>query len=270
MKFSEKYNDLEMDEVSEYFTSENDSVCSHQSITVILPAFNEEENIQKAVEHGRTAMAKYFSEVEVVVVNDGSKDRTGDIIDEMARKYSNVVAIHHGNNQGYGSALRSGINCARKDLIFFTDADLQFDLEEIHYLSRWICAYDIVAGYRAKRADPLHRRFNAWSWNVLVRLALGLKVKDIDCAFKLFRREVFKDIRLESVGAMINTEILSLAQWKGMKIKEVPVSHYPRLAGEQTGANIKVVIKAFRELFLMRSKLRKAVSVGAAASQTSS
>jgi len=261
MKSRKIDNELEMYETSSY---------SHQSITVILPAFNEQENIEKAVEHGRIAMAKHFSDVEVIVVNDGSEDDTGKIIERLSDKYSNVVAVHHGVNQGYGAALRSGINSARKDLIFFTDADLQFDLEEIHYLTEWIHAYDIVAGYRAKRADPIHRRFNAGSWNFLVRLVLGLKVKDIDCAFKLFRREVFNDIQLESVGAMINTEILSLAQWKGMKIKEVPVSHYPRLAGEQTGANIKVVVKAFKELFVMRGKLRKAVSVGSAASQTSS
>jgi glycosyltransferase involved in cell wall biosynthesis len=174
----------------------------------------------------------------------------------MAVEASDVVPVHHEVNRGYGAALRSGIYKASKDLVFFTDSDLQFDLEEIQHLEEWIHEFDIVAGYRARRADPAHRRLNAWGWNVLVRLVLGLKIKDIDCAFKLFRREVFSNIRLETVGAMINTEILTLAQRGQMKIKEVPVSHYPRLAGEQTGANIKVIFKAFRELFVMRDKLK--------------
>jgi len=227
-----------------------------QSISIIFPAFNEEENISKAVEHGRKAMAKFFTDIEIIVVNDGSSDATAAIIDEMAAENSDVVPVHHEVNRGYGAALRSGIYKASKELIFFTDSDLQFDLEEIHHLQEWIHRYDIVAGYRARRADPAHRRFNAWGWNVLVRLILGLKIKDIDCAFKLFRREVFQNIRLETVGAMINTEILTLAQRSGVRIKEVPVSHYPRLAGEQTGANFKVVLKALRELFVMREKLR--------------
>ena len=228
----------------------------NKSITIIFPAYNEEENIQKAVEHGRKALSKYFSGIEIIVVNDGSSDATAEIINALAAKNSDVVPVHHETNRGYGAALRSGIYRASNELIFFTDSDLQFDLEEIRHLQEWIGHYDIVAGYRARRADPLHRRFNAWGWNVLVRIILGLRIKDIDCAFKLFRREVFLDVRLETVGAMINTEILTLAQRNGMKIKEVPVSHYPRLAGEQTGANFRVIWKALRELFVMREKLR--------------
>jgi glycosyltransferase involved in cell wall biosynthesis len=230
--------------------------AKRHSISIIFPAFNEEDNIRKSVEHGRKAMSKYFNDIEIIVVNDGSSDSTGAIIDRMAVEASDVVPVHHEVNRGYGAALRSGIYKASKDLVFFTDSDLQFDLEEIQHLEEWIHEFDIVAGYRARRADPAHRRLNAWGWNVLVRLVLGLKIKDIDCAFKLFRREVFSNIRLETVGAMINTEILTLAQRGQMKIKEVPVSHYPRLAGEQTGANIKVIFKAFRELFVMRDKLK--------------
>jgi glycosyltransferase involved in cell wall biosynthesis len=201
-------------------------------------------------------MSKFFPDVEIIVVNDGSSDATASIIDQMADEAGDVVAVHHEVNRGYGAALRSGIYKASKELIFFTDSDLQFDLEEIRHLQEWIHEYDIVAGYRARRADPVHRRFNAWGWNMLVRMVLGLKVKDIDCAFKLFQRDVFRNIRLETVGAMINTEILTLAQRNAMRIKEVPVSHYPRLAGEQTGANVKVIFKALRELINMREKLR--------------
>jgi len=237
-------------------TSAQSAIERPQSISIIFPAFNEEDNIQMAVEHGRKAMSKFFTDIEIIVVNDGSSDKTAEIVNALAAESGDVVPVHHEVNRGYGAALRSGIYKASKELIFFTDSDLQFDLEEIRHLQEWIHKYEIVAGYRARRADPAHRRFNAWGWNVLVRLILGLKIKDIDCAFKLFRREVFQNIRLETVGAMINTEILTLAQRNEMRIKEVPVSHYPRQAGEQTGANFRVILKALRELFVMREKLK--------------
>jgi glycosyltransferase involved in cell wall biosynthesis len=223
---------------------------------VVFPAFNEEANIEKAVATARSALSGWFADIEIIVVDDGSADRTREVLDRLAADYNDVVAIHHARNRGYGAALRSGLYAARKDLVFFSDSDLQFDLEEIRHLIEWIRDYEIVAGYRVNRADPWIRRFNAWAWNRLVRVVLGLKVRDIDCAFKLFRREVFERIHISAVGAMINTEILVLAKRMRMRIKEVPVSHYPRAAGTQTGANPKVIVKAFRELFAMYFRLR--------------
>lgn len=255
MSFSKIDSDVKANDIENDDGNDQPVATRQQSISIIFPAFNEEANIRTAVEQGRRAMSKFFTDIEIIVVNDGSSDATGTIVDQLAMECDDVVSIRHEVNRGYGAALRSGIERARKELIFFTDSDLQFDLEEIRHLEKWIRKYDIVAGYRAKRADPINRRFNAWSWSILVRIILGLKIKDIDCAFKLFRQDVFKDIRLETIGAMINTEIMTLAQRNGMKIKEVPVSHYPRLAGEQTGANIKVVLKALRELVVMRDKL---------------
>lgn len=226
------------------------------SISIVFPAFNEEANVERAVRSAHAVLGKFAQTVEVVVVNDGSRDRTGEICDDLARQDPTVVAVHHPVNMGYGAALRSGFAVAKSDYIFFTDSDLQFDLAEIELLVSWISQYDIVAGYRAKRADPWHRRFNAWAWGMLVRTVLGLKVRDIDCAFKLFNRRVFDSFELSSVGAMVNTEILVQAKNHGFTIKEIPVSHYPRLEGEQTGANVKVILKAFRELFKMYGKLR--------------
>lgn len=232
-------------------------ISGFRSISIIFPAYNEEENIVEVVEQARDVISKLFNDFEIIVVNDGSHDSTGTIIDDMKQREPSLLPVHHEQNRGYGATLRSGIEAASKELVFFTDSDLQFDIAEIRHLLKWIGEHDIVAGYRADRADPAHRRFNAWGWNMLVRLFLGLKIKDIDCAFKLFRRCVFDDIRLESVGAMINTEILVLARWQEKRIKEVPVRHFPRVAGEQSGANIRVVLKAFRELVTMRSKLKQ-------------
>lgn len=226
------------------------------SLTLILPAYNEEENIENSVRHSHAVLSRCFSAFEIIVVDDGSADATPAILDRLASELPTLVAVHHPHNRGYGAALRSGIDRATHSLIFFTDSDLQFDLEEIPLLLEWIEQFDIVAGYRAHRADPWHRILFAWGWNRLVRMLLGLRVRDIDCAFKLFRREVFESIHLETVGAMINTEILALATALGMAIKEVPVNHYPRTAGKQTGADLRVIVKAFRELLAMREKLR--------------
>jgi glycosyltransferase involved in cell wall biosynthesis len=168
-----------------------------------------------------------------------------------------VRTIHHSTNRGYGAALKSGIIAAKHDLIFFTDSDGQFDLKELRQLIRWSDEYQIVAGYRKKRRDPAYRLVNALAWKVLVRIVLGLKVRDIDCAFKLFHREVFNRVQIRSVGAMVNTEILVQAMRLGMRIHEVEVTHFPRQHGKPSGANVRVILKAFRELIRLRYRLHR-------------
>lgn len=225
-------------------------------LSLIFPAYNEELNIEQVVKSALTVAPKVAVESEVIVVNDGSQDKTGEVINKLAELYPSVVAVHHVVNQGYGSALKSGIRKARYPFIFFCDSDCQFDLFELPLLLNWIDQYDMVIGYRQSRKDPFYRLVNAWAWNVLVRLVLGLKVRDIDCAFKLFRQEIFNQIEINSVGAMVNTEILSRAAKLGFTIKEVPVSHYPRFRGRQTGARLRVIVKAFKELIRLYNELR--------------
>lgn len=226
------------------------------SLSVIFPAYNEQLNIRKTVEQARSVLPNIAHDWEIIVVNDGSNDATTQICDELAADDPRVVPIHHPHNKGYGAALKSGIMAARGGLVFFSDADGQFDLDELRQLIRWANDYDIVAGYRGKRQDPLPRLVNAWGWNMLVRGLLGVWVRDIDCAFKLFRREVFEKVQIRAVGAMVNTEILAQAIRFGMRIQEVRVTHYPRLHGQPTGAKLRVIMKAFRELFHLWWKLR--------------
>lgn len=228
------------------------------SISVVFPAFNEEANIELSIVAARRAMSRFFDEdkIEIIVVDDGSTDGTRKVLDRLGARYPNVKPIHHAKNKGYGAALRTGLYAARNELIFFSDSDMQFDLNEIDRLIDFITDYHIVVGYRANRADPFGRRFNAWGWNMLVWMVLGVNVRDIDCAFKLFHRDVFAKIQLSSVGAMINTELLARAAQQHLRIKEVPVSHYPRDAGQQTGANLRVIARAFRELFAMQGRLK--------------
>ena len=227
------------------------------SISIVFPAYNEQENVALAVQAARQALSKYAEKIEIIVVNDGSHDGTRAALDALAAQDPSVVAVHHPHNKGYGATLRSGFAAARGEYVFFTDCDLQFDVEEIGLLVPWIRKYDIVAGYRRNRADPFYRLMNAWAWNTLIRIALGIKVRDIDCAFKLFRRGALDSLQLSSVGALINTEILARAKQLGLSIKEVPVGHFPRLSGAPTGANLGVILRAFRELFSMYGRLRQ-------------
>lgn len=226
------------------------------TLSVILPAFNEEGNIQRTVESARSVLPRLAERWEIIIVDDGSNDGTRSLCEQFVARYPEVKAIHHLENKGYGAALKSGILAAQHELIFFTDSDGQFDLGELEQLIRWSRDYDIVMGYRAKRQDPPHRLINALGWNILVRLVLGLKVRDIDCAFKLFHRAVFDRVQIRSVGAMVNTEILAQAKGFGMRMHEVEVTHFPRRYGSSSGANIRVIIKAFRELLRLWRQLR--------------
>ena len=226
-----------------------------KSLSVVFPAFNEEANIRGVVEDAYRTVPKLAPIFEIIVVNDGSKDRTGDICDRLVEELSNVRVVHHPRNRGYGAALKSGITLARYDLIFFTDADGQFDLTEVAALLEEADAYDIVAGYRARRQDPPHRLLFAWGWNILVRIVLGIRIRDIDCAFKVFNRRVFDKVQINSVGAMVNTEIFAQVSRFGMTVKEVRVSHFPRRHGKPTGGSVAVIAKAFRELIKMRRML---------------
>ena len=230
---------------------------SPKTLSLVFPAYNEQSNIENTVRAALEILPGLAESWEIIVVNDGSRDATGRICDDLARRHPNFHVIHHPVNRGYGAALKSGLLGAKYDLIFFSDSDGQFDLAEISDLLEWTRDYDIVAGYRQKRRDPPHRLLNAWGWNALIRILLGISLRDINCAFKIFHRDIFEKIHIESIGAMVNTEILAQATRLGMRIKEVPVSHFPRRHGTQTGANPRVIANAFRELFGMWQRLRQ-------------
>ncbi|MEE2751576.1 MAG: glycosyltransferase family 2 protein [Myxococcota bacterium] len=229
-----------------------------KSLSVIFPAFNEVGNIELAVATSDSVLSRLDLEYEIVVVDDGSNDGTREQLEALCEKYARVRAVHHPTNRGYGAALKSGITAARFEHIFFTDADLQFDIEEISRLIRFADRYDVIAGYRQRRSDPWIRRTNAWAWGVLVGGLFDLGVRDVDCAFKIFHRRVFERIPICSVGAFVNTEILVRARAAGFAVHQIPVSHYPRRCGRQTGANPRVVLRAFLELGRLHGELRHA------------
>lgn len=227
------------------------------SLSLVLPARDEAKNIAAVLARAFEVLPRLAKEFEVIVVDDGSRDATGSI----ATQFDGVRVLHHAESRGYGAALRSGLRAARLEWVFFTDADLQFDLAELSALivasdrGGRVTQPDVVAGYRVRRRDPWTRRALAWGWGRLVRLVYGLRVRDVDCAFKLFRRDVLDAISIESVGAFVNTEILVRAQAAGFRIQEVPVSHYPRTAGTASGAHPRVILRALHELLRMRRRL---------------
>jgi glycosyltransferase involved in cell wall biosynthesis len=227
-----------------------------RSLTIFFPCYNEEANVERSTREALKAAQMVTDDYEVIIVNDGSGDKTGDIADQLARENPRVRAIHHPQNQGYGAALQSGYRGSSKDTIFYTDGDLQFDLGEITKLWPLIEKYEVVTGYRLKRSDPFMRKLNSFMWTSLTKLLFRLPVRDVNCAFKLFRREVIATMELESAGALIDAEVFARARKAGRSIVEVGVHHYPRQFGSQTGANPFVIVKAFKELFKLWWKLR--------------
>src|SRR3954468_1251416 len=224
-------------------------------VSLVLPAFNEEDNIEGAVREASLAAERLFAEHEGIVVDDGSRDATATKAKAIAERDSWVRVICHGSNRGYGEALRTGFLASRLEFVFFTDADLQFDMAEIERLLPYAGAVDVVAGYRVNRQDSRRRRVMAYAWNLLVRVLFYVPVRDIDCAFKLFDRRALEALELESVGAMINTELMVKLARRGASVVEVGVHHRPRRAGQARGASPRVIATALRELLLIRRRL---------------
>lgn len=217
-------------------------------LSLCLPAYNEEANIEDTLDAACAILPEFTEQFEVVVVDDGSRDETSDRVAAYGRHDPRVRLVRHSHNRGYGAAVTSALRAARGELLVFTDADGQFSLLDLPNLLVRLRDCDAVFGYRYRRADPWHRRFNAWAWNRLIRACLGVRVTDLDCAFKLFRRPVIEHLHMTSTGAAINAEILVQCVRGGVRFQEVPVAHYPRTQGSPTGAAWRVIARAFREL----------------------
>jgi glycosyltransferase involved in cell wall biosynthesis len=225
-------------------------------ISVFFPAFNEEKTIKAAVSNAISVIPGLFNDYEIIIVDDGSTDKTPEICSALAKENRNIRVVRHPKNLGYGAALKSGFSSAGKELVFFTDGDNQFDISEIKTFLPHLQNADLVIGYRLKRKDSWHRLLFGIMFRLLVGVAFNLWVKDVDCAFKLIKKDVLKDMVLKSDGALINTELLVRSKKKGFRIKEVGVHHFPRKGGKATGGNIKVIVKAFYEIIKLFRELR--------------
>ncbi len=229
-----------------------------RGICVVLPAYNEEAVIAETVTRCVEVLSVIAPDYEIVVVDDGSRDRTGAIADALAAANPRIRVVHNQPNRGYGGALIAGFDAATKSLLFFMDSDGQFDIQDLALLlAKREEGHRVVLGYREKRQDAWMRKLNAWGWNLLVSLFFGIRVRDVDCAFKLYDTALVRACDVHSEGAMVNTEMLVKLSRLGVPFVQVPVHHYPRRHGSATGANLKVILHAFRELLRLRLQIKQ-------------
>jgi len=220
-------------------------------LSLFFPAYNEAGNIEEAVKQALTVLPTVAEKFEIIVVNDGSIDATLAIAKRLARKYKTVRVVSQ-RNKGYGGALKLGIKSARYEWVFFTDSDLQFDLQELKKFVAVSSAYDLMIGYRKNRAEGMKRQILAIAlkfWNRIF-LHFPIYIKDIDCAFKLIHKRVLREVTpLISDGAMVSTELLLKAHRAGFRFEQIGVSHYTRRIGSPTGNNLAVILKAVKDTF---------------------
>jgi glycosyltransferase involved in cell wall biosynthesis len=228
-------------------------------LTYFFPAHNEEANLAGLVAEALATLPGFAETFEIIAVDDGSRDATASIAQSLADEHPDVVRlVRHPVNLGYGAALRSGFAAARYELIAFTDGDRQFRVEDLSPLIERLAATDapdVVVGFRIKRADPLIRTLYARAYRLANRIFFGLRVTDVDCACKIFRRDALTDLRVESGGAFFSAELLIKLQADGRRVAEVGVPHYPRTAGSATGAKPQVVFRAVRDFWRLRLRM---------------
>jgi len=235
------------------------------SISAFAPCLNEEKNIPLLVAQFQEVLPKVAKKFEIIIVDDGSTDRTQKIVKQLITKNPEVKYIHHPVNLGYGASLRSGITASQYDWIFFTDGDLQFDLHELEEFTKETQKYNVIIGYREHRADGSRRVLNAKLYKLFIDLLFRLHVRDIDCAFKLIRADLLKPLKLTSTGAFTSAEFLYRLKKKRVKFLQLPVTHLKRKFGTPTGNNPKVVLRAGLEAL----KLYISMKFGAYFSNTS-
>jgi glycosyltransferase involved in cell wall biosynthesis len=232
-----------------------------KGLSVVLPAYNEEDNIEAVVRRALDVLPELADEFEVIVVDDGSRDRTAELTHALVLEHHpRVRLLRHLENKGYGAAIRSGFSRARHELVFYTDSDNQFDIGELEFALPMMVDYDVVIGFRVYRYDSPVRGLTSFAYNRLVRLLFRVKVHDVDCAFKLFRREVLDKITIECTDFFVDTELVAKARKWNFRITEKGVRHYPRAAGETTvqpsdiPRTLRTIAQMWRRIHLPRTR----------------
>lgn len=224
------------------------------TLSIVFPCYNEGEIIAATVHDAYTWMTKAAVKGEIVVVNDGSADDSGAILAALKKEIPTLVVVTHPHNRGYGAAIHTGCDAATMDLIAFVDSDGQFHVSELEKFFPFFPAVDVVSGIRLKRADAFVRWLNSNLFRLFINVTLGLRMKDLDCGMKAFKREIWKKIvPVYATGAFFDAELFFNTKKAGLKLAEVPVHHYPRTSGHPTGARLKVIVKAFRDWFRLLS-----------------
>lgn len=228
---------------------------SQITMSVFFPAYYDEHNIGKVTRSAVKILEELkFKDYEVIIIEDGSPDKTGEVADELAKEFPKVRVIHHTKNLGYGATLRDGFINAKMDYVFYTDGDNQFNLEEMKKFVALIPYSDIIVGYRKHKQYSLYRKFTSLCYNYLLKLIFDISYWDIDCAFKLFKADLFKKIEIKSIDAFIDAEIMLKANLLDYTVTELGVEHLPRVDGVSTGARPSVILRTIREIFEYRKE----------------
>jgi glycosyltransferase involved in cell wall biosynthesis len=224
--------------------------CPDLRLSIFFPAYYDELNIPKVVEGAlRVTEDLGLREYEIIIVEDGSPDRTGEVADELAAKHEHVRVIHHERNMGYGAALRTGFLAAKMDYVFYTDGDNQFDLQELRKFVALLPYTDIVSGFRTQKQYSRYRKMTSSIYNFVLRVLFDIQDRDVDCAFKLYPTSLFREIEIESRDAFIDAEIAIKARLLGLTSTEMGVKHLPRMDGISTGARPSVIFRTIREIY---------------------
>jgi glycosyltransferase involved in cell wall biosynthesis len=233
------------------------AAVSGPSLSLVLPCFNEELNIERTIRSAQQWFAEAHVDGEIIVTDDGSRDGSLNLLRRLQAEMPNLKVVHHQVNQGYGAAVRSGCDQAEKTWIAFMDSDGQFRVSDLSRLLAVTAKADYVTGFREKRADAFQRRLNASMYHMLIRTLLGVHPSDLNCGMKLFRRSVWPAIRpIHATGALINGEMFLALKNARIPWTEVAVPHYPRTAGKATGANLRVILRMFKELWRLKRSRR--------------
>lgn len=215
-----------------------------ESLSVFFPIYNEVANLAPLIEVAEQVLPDLAKKYECLLINDGSNDGSAELAENLIEGKKHWRLISHPKNLGYGEVLKTGIREAKYQWLFFTDGDLQFDLGELSRFLAYTEKFSVIIGYRQERAEGWRRSLNASLFKIYIDLLFRLHVKDIDCAFKLIKTDLLKNLELNSGSAFTSSEILYRLKKTGVKFKELPVKHYPRRYGKASGANLKVIVKA--------------------------
>jgi glycosyltransferase involved in cell wall biosynthesis len=231
------------------------------TISLVLPCYNEVENLPATVADAVAWFSARDVAGEIIVVDDGSTDGSGALLRDLATGQPRLRVVEHATNRGYGHAVRSGCDAAETAWIAFMDSDGQFRAADLDRLTAHMASHELIVGIRDGRADPLIRTLNTRLYTVLIRAVLGVRVRDPNCAMKLFTRAAWARVRPRyGLGALFNAELFQRAQAEGIAWRQVPVSHHPRRHGQATGANPKVIARMFRELLALRRDMAREVA----------
>lgn len=221
-------------------------------ISFFCPAYNDEKNLPELIPHVFEFLKKHADKFEIIIVDDGAADKTGEVADKLAKRFPFTRVIHHKTNKGYGGALRSGFLETRYDFVMYTDGDNQYDINELELFLPLIKNNDILSGYATKKAVSFGRRVQSIIFNLIIKCLFFINIKDINCSVKVYKRKVLDSFEIKSSSAFIDVEMLVKAKRKGFKIAQFPVTHYERISGVASGSKLNVILPTIVDIFKFR------------------